>query len=303
MNNFKNILPSKKFLFKAIPVLLILGVVIFFDLRKDASLIKTTLNDAKERRELKSKVVSDITFSDKDGDGIPDWEEYLWGTDPEKIDTDGNGVSDSEEITAKKNSRNQGQESSLEENSTSQFSKEFFATVVSLKQSGNLTTEALANLSNSLIENISQEEIQNAYSIEDIKMGVTIASIYYKNLGEVLYSSRTFEFGSELQELSILVDTESEASASRLSVIGGEYKALSEKVMEIVVPSDIYSTHLLLANSLYKTGDSLQRAAVLSTDPVSGVSGISFYFKYSEEFTNALSSLEDYFTQKGIIVP
>ena len=257
----------------------------------------------KERRELKSKVVSDITFSDKDGDGIPDWEEYLWGTDPEKIDTDGNGVSDSEEITAKKNSRNQGQESSLEENSTSQFSKEFFATVVSLKQSGNLTTEALANLSNSLIENISQEEIQNAYSIEDIKMGVTIASIYYKNLGEVLYSSRTFEFGSELQELSILVDTESEASASRLSVIGGEYKALSEKVMEIVVPSDIYSTHLLLANSLYKTGDSLQRAAVLSTDPVSGVSGISFYFKYSEEFTNALSSLEDYFTQKGIIVP
>lgn len=302
--NFREILPTKRFLFKAIPILLILGVVIFLDLRKDSSLIKTTLTEVKQKKELKSKVVSDITFSDADGDGISDWEEYLWGTNPEKTDSDGDGISDYEEILEQKKSKGLNKEDpSGENNSTDQFSKEFFATIVSLKQSGSLTTEALANLSNSLIENVSKEEIPDAYNMDDIKVGVTIPSIYYKNLGEVLYSSRTFEFGSELQELSVLVDTANEASASRLSVIGAEYKALSEKVMEIVVPTDIYETHLSLSNSLYKTGDALQQAAVLSSDPISGVAGISFYFKYSEEFTESLSSLEDYFTQKGIIVP
>jgi hypothetical protein len=302
--SIKNILPTKKFLFRAIPIIIILGIVIFFDLRKEAGVIKTTLTDAKQRKELKSKIVSDITFSDSDGDSIPDWEEYLWGTNPEKQDSDNDGVSDSEEVLEQKKSKGlNSNENMSEENSTDQFSKEFFATIVSLKQSGTLTTEALANLSNSLIENVSEEGVPDAYNIDDIKIGVTIPSIYYKNLGEVLYSSRTFEFGSELQELSILVDTANEASASRLSVIGSEYKSLSEKVMDIVAPSEVYATHLLLANSLYKTGDALQKAAVLSSDPISGITGISLYFKYSEEFTSALSSLEDYFTQKGIIVP
>lgn len=304
MKTIRDILPTKKFLFRAIPILLVLGIAIFFDIRKDNSLIKETLHDVQQKRELKSKVVSDITFFDSDGDGISDWEEYLWGTNPEKTDSDEDGISDYEEIMNQKESRGLSQDNpALGENSTDQFSKEFFATIVSLKQSGNLTTEALANLSNSLVEEASKEDIPGVYTVNDIKKGVTVASLYYENLGEVLYSSRTFEFGSELQELSILVDTANEASASRLSTIGAEYKALSEKVMEIVVPSEIYPTHLLIANSLYKTGESLQKAAVLSSDPISGVTGISFYFKYSEEFTSALSSLEDYFKQKGIIVP
>jgi hypothetical protein len=37
---------------------------------------------------------------DSDGDSIPDWEEILYGLDPKKQDTDGDGVTDGEVIAA-----------------------------------------------------------------------------------------------------------------------------------------------------------------------------------------------------------
>lgn len=39
---------------------------------------------------------------DTDGDGLKDWEEVLWGTDPAKPDTDGDGTKDNDEILAKR---------------------------------------------------------------------------------------------------------------------------------------------------------------------------------------------------------
>lgn len=298
----RNILPSKKILWKATVVVLILGTVLFFDLRKDSSLIKTTIEGAKERKELKSKVISEITYTDSDGDGVSDWEEYLWGTNPESFDSDGDGVSDGEEINSKK--EGQGLSSLTEnQNSTALFSQEFFATIIALKESGNLSPEALQNLSSSLVSDVGGNEIENVYGIADIKKGVSVASIYYRDLVEELYSSRTVDFGSELIQISLATENLDTVAASRVGTIGGEYKSLSEKIMEITPPSEMYEVHLALANSLYKTGISLEETALIVSDPVNGVVGLSHYAKYSGEFNIVLDLLEDYFTQKGIIVP
>lgn len=41
-----------------------------------------------------------IAQRDDDGDGLPNWEEALWKSDPAKKDTDGDGVSDFDEARA-----------------------------------------------------------------------------------------------------------------------------------------------------------------------------------------------------------
>ena len=43
-------------------------------------------------------IVGDLVNRDTDGDGLLDWEESLWDTDPNNKDTNGDGVSDSVEI-------------------------------------------------------------------------------------------------------------------------------------------------------------------------------------------------------------
>src|SRR3990167_7988543 len=49
-----------------------------------------------------------ILSSDSDNDGLKDWEELLWKTDPRNPDTDGDGTTDNEEILAKRDPRKPG---------------------------------------------------------------------------------------------------------------------------------------------------------------------------------------------------
>ena len=58
-----------------------------------------------ERSSLQTEdEMSDFRYSlestepDRDGDGLPDWEEGVWGTNPNNPDTDGDGTYDGEEV-------------------------------------------------------------------------------------------------------------------------------------------------------------------------------------------------------------
>ncbi len=44
-----------------------------------------------------------VSQTDGDDDGLPDWEEALWQTDPSKADSDGDGTGDGEEVKAGRN--------------------------------------------------------------------------------------------------------------------------------------------------------------------------------------------------------
>ena len=43
-------------------------------------------------------LLKSYAIQDTDGDGLPDWEESLYGTDPKKADTDGDGVNDAQAV-------------------------------------------------------------------------------------------------------------------------------------------------------------------------------------------------------------
>lgn len=51
---------------------------------------------------------------DADNDGLPDFEEALWGTDPRNADTDGDGTSDGEEVALRRNPKKAGPEDLLD---------------------------------------------------------------------------------------------------------------------------------------------------------------------------------------------
>jgi len=51
---------------------------------------------------------------DADKDGLPDWEEALWGTDQHNPDTDNDGIPDGAEVAARRNPKKAGPNDSLE---------------------------------------------------------------------------------------------------------------------------------------------------------------------------------------------
>ena len=63
------------------------------------------LLNSKKEKELKSPIseLSEENYKDSDNDGLRDWEEELYGTNPLNPDTDGDGYSDGQEVNSGRN--------------------------------------------------------------------------------------------------------------------------------------------------------------------------------------------------------
>jgi len=85
-------LPSKKFIIAlSLAVFLVLVAIAF-------SYIKPSGTRYDNDNLVAANATSSLTTIDSDHDGLPDWEEALYGTDPHNPDTDGDGTPDGEEI-------------------------------------------------------------------------------------------------------------------------------------------------------------------------------------------------------------
>ena len=97
-------LPSKKFQWILLITILVVGIVAFIFIKKSNS-----TEYQKEITAPKEKVVlGSVVYNDADGDGLLNWEEALWGTDPDNPDTDGDSFSDGTEVKNGYNPSGQG---------------------------------------------------------------------------------------------------------------------------------------------------------------------------------------------------
>ncbi len=88
-------LPSRKFAIIALALLLAVGGLFLF-FGGEAMRRKTA--DAPQKEIVSGAVRGKNSQKDSDNDGLKDWEEVLWKTDPQNPDTDGDGTPDGEEV-------------------------------------------------------------------------------------------------------------------------------------------------------------------------------------------------------------
>ena len=95
--NFSAYLPSKKFIFAVLISLIIVtaGFLIFTSVKKQET--------AKQEPQINKPAISQEIAKDSDNDGLPNWEETLWRTDPNNPDTDKDGIPDGQEVKESRN--------------------------------------------------------------------------------------------------------------------------------------------------------------------------------------------------------
>jgi hypothetical protein len=104
--------------------------------------------------------VGDLTVRDSDEDGVPDWQEGIFGTDPTKKDTNDDGVSDYIEIQRQggklptDGELNFNIDESGNLTKTDELSRDLFSTVATLTQTGVIDQETIDKLTISLSEKI-----------------------------------------------------------------------------------------------------------------------------------------------------
>lgn len=283
-------LPSKKLSLFLLIVLLI-AVFLFFKKNKNDSVV--------DIETIKNTTASNLVLNDKDSDGLYDWEESLWGTDPEKKDSDSNGINDKEETELKKkelgiNSENETTNTSQ----TDQLAKEIFSLAISLNQNGLLTEEGIENLTKILGDQIYQtEEIEDpikTITISTIENNPTNKEVYKKEVLKTIEKSKSAGFGDELKEFSKII-TEENQDNTALQKVSESYSDLADALVKIKTPEEISEVHKSLISEIIRTGSSIQLMSNYYSDPILSLRGVILYKKYSDNLEKNLYSLLAYF--------
>ncbi len=297
-------LPSKKFIKFFGTILLLIGV--FWGGSFLFSRNETYKNEKADEILVVNSENSPYVL-DTDKDGIYDWEEGLWGTNPKKSDTNGDGISDGEEIRILKNEIKEKNNTELDTeeveteglNQTEVFARQFFATASLVNQRGGLTPESVKSFSDSFGKSITDTKIPDPFSLVDIKLSSVSPAEYKKSLDNAFSSL----VSAQIDDLATIYNFsfDNGASEDKMNTLIMEYQKLSNNLLAISVPHNISGTHLSLVNNFAKMSIALINIKKISNDPLISLVGLRQYNEYSELLEKNIVNLAEYFSQNGII--
>lgn len=248
------------------------------------------------------EIISDLVNKDTDGDGVLDWEEGLWGTDPHKRDTDNNGVSDSAEI-AKIKAETGGDESlklSPKENEslteTDKFSRELFSTIATLNQSGAMDQATVDKLSSSITEQIKSSTPRKIFTISDIKIINSDTTQDIKNYLNTLNGIRA-KYPLRENVTAILAESMKGGGDIDVEVLNGFdpiTKQMGGVIKEMAVantPQSLSFLSVAVMNGFERVIENLNDMKLIDADTILALGAISQYEENAVELQKSINKL------------
>jgi hypothetical protein len=258
-----------------------------------------------------STTIEDLVNRDTDGDGIPDWEESLYGLDPTKKETTP-GIPDSvalEKLKAQnqnlqglvlQNTGNQGTENLTK---TDQFSQDFLATVTTLSQNGQIDSATEDQISNSLADNIQNSPPRKTYLLSDLKIvkddSIGVVQKYSDALN-IIYKNYKVNYTvlDVLQEFSTDANNVDSSVLVKLDPIIKQTQSIIDGMAKMTVPQSLALMHLDVLNGFERVGENLNDIQLYDTDTVIALGGITKYSQNANTLVFNMSKLADTITQK-----
>ncbi len=246
--------------------------------------------------------VADLVNKDSNGNGIPDWQESLYGLDPTKKATaDGTLNSDviaklraEQSVSTINGSTTTTQQEKLTE--TEKFSRELFATVSAASQNGTMDQATIDALGASLAERVQNSPQRKIFSISDIKVINNDTAAAFTNYSSALnniyikYSTTDYGVLNALQDFMADPNNVNSKALVKLTTIIKQTTKIIGEMQKIEVPQSISTLHLNILNSEEALVENLSDIQLYDTDPILSLGGIT---KYKENATKLQSTLND----------
>lgn len=284
----KEYLPSRKFVAGVLIIAIIIAII--FGISKLATLFKGKITKSEPTKLL----VKDLVQKDTNKNGIPDWEESLWGLDPTA-----NGISNREFISnekAKLTNNSIIQEGSPVSNENTALSREFFAVIMSLQQSGDLNEDSIKAVSDTLGQKIVADPIGDTYTRDSLnKVVANTANIdtYVKAVGKLMTKYKDKDMGNELNLISQGLMRNDPQATMLAGNIGKVYRSFGQELVKIPVPATLVDLDLALANDYDRVAQSIEGLTKILTDPIIGMRAIINYKRYSDNLVADIENLSD----------
>jgi len=298
----RSFLPSKKF------VIFIGSVIALGGLVWGGGVLlakKTTYEKSHDAAALRAGTsTEDFYTADADDDGIYDWEEGLWGTDPRDKDSDDDGTSDGDEIGKRKdqlkekNGITRADTASTDLNQTELFARELFSAASMANQNGGLSPEALDNFSATFKQSVSEAGIADVYTSASLNLKDVSAASYKKSLEAVFKGY--LSSGLSAEDAMYRLSSGDASAAHEIEEVAEFHHSISNALISLPAPFAAAGPHLLMANSSAKISLSLLSIRNFKEDPILAMVGLRQYFEYSDDYERAAADLAAYFKANGI---
>jgi hypothetical protein len=291
-----------------------LFLVVLFLIR-DTSIFKKTINFVKGNQEngltYGNATIEELVNKDTDGDGIPDWEERLYGLDPTKKETTP-GISDSTALSKLQIEKGEGTSGinggviSTEPEKltqTEQFSRELFATVAASSQNGTMDQATIDALGSSLAEKIEKPVVRKVFTTSDLKIinddSVQSVKKYNKTMDDihVKYPIK----GSIIGILQKFVADQNNLNVSALADLDPiitQMKNIIKDGAKMSVPQSLVSLHLDFLNAGERVVENLNDVQLFESDPILAMGAIIQYNANATSLEMAAIRLKNTIEQK-----
>ena len=245
--------------------------------------------------------IEDLVNKDSNGNGIPDWQESLYGLDPTKKETTP-GIPNSVAIqkiqaeqanTDTTKGTNATSQDTQNLTQTDQFSRELFATMAAANQNGSMDQTTIDALGASLAEKIQNPVVRKVFLTSDIKIikddSVQAFNTYFNTMNNIqakypIKESVTsilqkFAADENNVDTSVLVKLD-EAITQTQNIING--------ILKVNVPQSLVSLHLDLLNAGERTLENVTDMKLFDKDPIVAMGAMG---KYIENLNSAQSAL------------
>lgn len=254
---------------------------------------------------------------DSDSDGLKDWEEQIYGTDPQKTDTDGDKTSDGEEIKLNRDPLKPGPKDQLPQPVALQ--KE-----IERKAADNLTQKLtdrfeekfMRPLLNDPSAVLDEEKISREI-LKDMPSSLTAINYFTEKDLTILKNDTPENFanyiqgfnkiisgsfiGLEISEIVVFSEALQAEDLSQLDILDSylaAYNSVIIKLSQLATPPGLADLHLAYLNATKRQQIAVQKMRRTESDVIKGTYGAQEYLAAGEEITNIEQRLEKTFTGK-----
>jgi len=247
---------------------------------------------------------------DTDLDGLPDWQEALYGTDPQNPTSTTFGVLDGEAVskgllTPTSSTGNLPEERAeltpedlpgvdpADGSITDEFSKAFFQSYVAAGGGSPLSEEDQKALIITLMQDFTKRAgsaLSSKYTIVSVKSSSAIDVLEYAGAVENIFRTRDVEAGEAepLVLMEQLLQNEDESARPKLERLGASYAQIAKDLLQTRVPKNLAGNHLILIQSFDSLAKATNIVAVYEKDPVAVMGALSVYQPASESVVVAI---------------
>ncbi len=280
----------------------------------------------KDERRLALLAETDLNLAvntkDTDGDTLPDWEEGLIGTDPQKTDTDGDGTQDGQEVKTGRNPLVKGPNDKVDtsvkkvatasttvtsksQTATDAFALDLFSKYMSIKQAGGtISPEIQEQLAQSVVSQttfgVSEAKVYSRTNLIITTDTADSLHAYGNKMGEILMKNSIKNSKNELLIVENAFNNQSKTEIAQLDVVIAAYQKMVKEFLATPVPSTAVSLHVNILNNFSKLVEVDQGLRKLFTDPVITLAALQRYQEIAAETGTIFTAVKIYFDSQQV---